>query len=186
MSKAVNKKEIASRYALALFESAVENKKLETVATEMTAFQTLTSECPELRILMNADFISRKEKTDAILAVADKAGLSPLMRGFLGVLAENGRLNLFVLAAGAFSRLHEDSLGILSVAVEAARALDDATEKKLTDTLAKIFEKRIRLDVSVKPELIGGLTLRVGCRMVDASIKTKLQKLNLVMKGVGI
>lgn len=186
MAKAISKMEIAHPYAKALFEDAVEDKVLETVASEIISFKQLVSEVPELSRLMNDDLICQKDKLGAILAVADKIGVSRLTRSFLGVLAENCRLDVFSEIVCLFQHLYEDHMGILSVAVDTAQELDDKTARHLTDTLAKIFEKQIHLNVSVKPDLIGGLTVRVGCHMIDASIKSKLQKLNLVMKGVGI
>ena len=83
-------------------------------------------------------------------------------------------------------RLYEEYKGILPVFVVSAQTLNDASRRRLTEVLQKIFNKDIRLNVAVNPSLIGGLTVQVGSFMADASVKTKLQKLNLVMKGVGI
>ena len=83
-------------------------------------------------------------------------------------------------------RLYEEYKGILPVFVVSAQTLNDASRRRLTEVLQKIFNKDIRLNIAVNPSLIGGLTVQVGSFMADASVKTKLQKLNLVMKGVGI
>ena len=104
----------------------------------------------------------------------------------MGVLAENGRLYAFDAIAAEYDRLYEEHMGILPVSVVAAQELDETLSGRLTDVLGGIFDRQIRLNVSVDSRLIGGMTIRVGSRMVDSSIKSKLQKLNLIMKGAGL
>ena len=108
------------------------------------------------------------------------------MRHFLGVLIENGRTVIFHEIAVAFDRMYGEHKGFLPVHVVSASALTDRTKQRLTDVLEQTFNKKIQLDVKINPDLIGGLTVQAGSLMADASVKTKLQKLNLVMKGVGI
>lgn len=185
-TKSTSKVELAKRYASALFEEALEKDAVESAAGELREVLRLSEESPELKTLMTSRIIRRQERVDAILAVAEKAGLSGPVRNFLGVLAENGRLYAFDAIAAEYDRLYEEHMGILPVSVVAAQELDETLSGRLRDVLGGIFGRQIRLNVSVDPRLIGGMTIRVGSRMVDSSIKSKLQKLNLIMKGAGL
>lgn len=118
--------------------------------------------------------------------MADKLGLSTLAHNFLGVLAQNGRLSLLDEIESAFDRLYDDDKGILNVRVTTAVPMDDAQTRRLTDVLASVYDKQIRLNPTVDENLIGGLTVQVGTVMADLSVKTQLQKINLAMKGVGV
>lgn len=186
MTKKTSKMELAKRYAQALFQDAVGQDAADTVAEEFRGLSRLMDECPEFKTLMTSRLICVKDRLEAAFAVADKLGLSALMRNFLGVIIENGRQAVLPEMETVYERLYEEHRGILPVSVVSARELDDGMSRRLSDILNKIFEKDIRLDVRVDPALIGGLTVQVGSVMVDASIKSKLQKLNLVMKGVGV
>lgn len=186
MAKRTSKAELAKRYAQALFQDAAGQDAADTVAEEFRGLCRLMDECPEFRTLMTSRFVCVKDRLDVAFAVADKLGLSVLMRNFLGVIIENGRQAVFPEMETAYRRLYEEYKGILAVSVVSARELDENMSGRLSGILNNIFEKDIRLDVRVDPALIGGLTVQVGSVMVDASIKSKLQKLNLVMKGVGV
>ncbi len=184
-SKTVNGTELAKRYALALFRCARETGAEEPVSGELHAFQTLMGESVELDALMNSQAFSEKDRTAGVAAVAEKAGLSQITSNFLGVLAENSRLNLFSKIVSSFDALYENAQGILPVSVVSALPLDDGASRRLTEVLGRFFNKEIRLDVSVDSSLIGGLTVRVGSRMADMSVRSKLQRLGMIMKGVG-
>lgn len=186
MGKKINMAELAGKYAAALFDEAVAHECADDVAAELRELGRLMADCPEFDRLMNSRLISAKIRAQTVAAVAQKAGLSDVTGHFLGVLADNGRMPLFGKICGAFTALYEKHKGILPVSVVSARELSNETKDRLTGVLERIFNKEIRLTLSVNPSLIGGLTVQVGSLMADASVKTKLQKLNLVMKGVGV
>ena len=186
MGKKINTAELAGKYATALFDEAVAHGCADDVAAELRELGRLMADCPEFDRLMNSRLINANIRAQTVAAIAQKAGLSDVTGRFLGVLADNGRMSLFTKICSAFTVLYEKHQGILSVSVVSAQALNESTQQRLTGVLERIFNKKIRLSLSVNPSLIGGLTVQVGSLMADASVKTKLQKLNLVMKGVGV
>lgn len=186
MGKKINTAELAKKYAAALFDEAVAHECADDVADELRELGRLMADCPEFDRLMNSRLISANIRAQTVAAIAQKAGLSDVTGRFLGVLADNGRMPLFTKIYDAFTALYEEHKGILSVSVVSAQELNEAARQRLNDVLKRIFNKEIRLSLSVNPSLIGGMTVQVGSLMADASVKTKLQKLNLVMKGVGV
>ncbi len=186
MAKKVNKAELAKKYAKALLDEAIERNQTDTVVREIQQLDRLMSDSPEYKKLMTSQMIGSIDRKNGMALVAEKLELSELTRHFLGVLVENGRTSIFSEIVGAFIRLYQEYRGILQVSVVSALALNDQTMQHLTDVLKQTFGKEIRMDVKIDPDLIGGLTVQAGSLMADASVKTKLQKLNLVMKGVGI
>lgn len=186
MAKKINRAELAGKYAQALLQDAIEHNAADAVAGEVGAVGRLISESPEFNSLMVSKLVSARERKMGVELVSEKLRLSKTVRNFLGVLVENGRTSFFKEIETAFVRRYEDYKGILSVSVVSAHSLNEQTQQHLTDVLKGIFNKEIRLNVKVNPALIGGLTVQVGSVMADASVKTKLQKINLVMKGVGI
>ena len=186
MAKKINRAELAGKYAQALLQEAIEHNQADTVAQEVQTLGQLMADSSEFNRLMASRLVGARDRKNGMALVAEKIGLSELMQHFLGVLTENGRTFVFKEIEAAFIRLYEDYKGILPVSVVAAQSLNDRTLQHLTDVLEGIFNKKIKLNVKVNPALIGGLTVQVGSLMADASVKTKLQKLNLIMKGVGI
>ena len=186
MAKKINKTELAGKYAKALLDEAIEHDQIDAVAGEVKQIDGLISESAEYNKLMTTPMITMNNRKEGVALVADKLDLSQLMRHFLGVLIENGRTAVFHEIAVAFDRMYGEHKGVLPVHVVSASALNDRTKQHLTDVLKQTFGKEIQMDVKVNPDLIGGLTVQAGSLMADASVKTKLQKLNLVMKGVGI
>ena len=186
MAKKMNKAELAKKYARALLDEAIEHNEIDVVAQEMQQLSQLMSDSPEWNRLITSQMVGLHDREKGAALVADQLNLSLLTRHFLGVLIENGRTFVFREIAVAFGRMYEEYKGILPVFVVSALALNDKTTQHLTDVLKGIFNKEIRLNVKVNPDLIGGLTVQAGSLMADASVKTKLQKLNLIMKGVGI
>lgn len=186
MAKKVNRAELAKKYAEALLQEAIDHDKADAVAQEVQELGRLMTDSLEWNKLMTSQLVSTCDREEGIKLVADRAQLSELMRHFLGVLIENGRTFIFNEIVASFARLYEEYKGILPVFVVSAQDLNDQTRQRLTGVLKNIFNKDIRLNVTVDPGLIGGLTVRTGSLMADVSVKTKLQKLNLVMKGIGI
>ncbi|MBO4643954.1 MAG: ATP synthase F1 subunit delta [Alphaproteobacteria bacterium] len=186
MAKKLNRAELAKKYAKALLQEAIEHKDADNIAQEVQLISRLMSDSSEMNMLMTSRLVNLYDRKKGVELVAEHIKLSQIMRHFLGVLIENGRTFIFNEITAAFIRMYEEYKGILSVSVVSAQILNDQTQQRLTDTLKAIFNKEIRLNVKVNPALIGGLTVQAGSLMADASVKTKLQKLNLIMKGVGI
>lgn len=186
MPKKINKKNLAQKYAEALFDSAKAGNSLDAVCAELQTLMRLRDESAEFAELLKTPLLDAKVRLNAVEAVADKLNVSPLMHNFLGVLAQNGRLSLLNEIESAFSRLYDDFKGILNVRVTTAVPMDDDQTRHLTEVLASVYEKQIRLNPTVDENLIGGLTVQIGTVMADLSVQTQLRKINLAMKGVGV
>jgi F-type H+-transporting ATPase subunit delta len=176
---------LATRYAAALFELADSKKALDAVAGDLTALQKMIAESADLRRLMNSPVLSREEQTKAIGAVAKAASFDALTQKFVGLVAQNRRLFTLPAMIRAFLKLLADRRGELTAEVTAARALTSDQQAAVAEAIRKAVGSKVSIDLKVDPELLGGLVVRVGSRMIDSSLKTKLQKLQLAMKGIG-
>ncbi len=176
---------IAQRYATALFELADEAKALDAVADDLTSLRSLIDDSADLRRLVASPAMDRADQGRAMAGVLEKGSANPLTRNFVAVVCANRRL--FVLPAMIRAYLAELAArrGELTAEVSSAIALDDAQTAALTDQLRKVMGAKVQVEATVDPALLGGLVVKVGSRMVDASLRTKLNKLQLAMKGVG-
>ena len=175
---------LAERYARALFDLADERKALDEVAVDLRSLSAMLAESPELRRLIRSPVVARGVQGKAIAAVADQAQLSQLTRNFLGLLASNRRLfALPDMVRGYLAHLAERR-GEISAQVVSAQALTPAQQEAIDAALRKAVGGKVAIDIRVDPSLLGGLVVRLGSRMVDASLKSKLNRLQLAMKGV--
>ena len=176
---------LAGRYATALFELAVDRKQIDQVAADLAALTALLDESDDLQRLVRSPVLSRGEQQRAMVAILGHAGAAPLTQNFVGLLA--ARRRLFVLAdiIDTFNQLLAAHRGEVRAAVISARALSKAQLAAVRATLRTVLGGEVVVDAQVDEEMIGGLVVRVGSRMVDASIRTKIQRLQLAMKGVG-
>jgi F-type H+-transporting ATPase subunit delta len=177
--------DLAGRYAAALLDLADERKALDQVADDLKTLRSLIVESADLRRLLDSPVFTREEQSRAVTAVMEKAGIGELTRRFVLVVANNHRL--FALAAmieGYLSELARRR-GEITAEVTAARKLSDGQQAALLEALRKTVGDKVQLDLKTDPALIGGLIVKVGSRMVDSSLRSKLQRLQLAMKGVG-
>ena len=174
---------IAQRYGLALYELADEAKNLDDVASDLESLKALIAESSDLEKLLRSPVIDGEEKMKAMNTILERGGANPLTRRFIGVVAGNNRL--FVLADMISAYLAELShrRGEITAEVTSARPLKDDQLQQLTESLRAKLGGKVAVEPSVDPSLIGGLVVRVGSRMIDAWLKTKLQRLQFAMKG---
>ena len=176
---------LAGRYAAALLELAEDKQQLDGVANDLRGLKQLIDESEDLRRLIRSPVIGRDQQAKAMGAVLDKAGLSDLTRRFVLVVASNHRLFALPQMITAYLNELAHRRGEVTAEVIAAKQLSEAQQGKLMDTLRGAVGSKVQIDLKVDPGLIGGLIVKVGSRMVDSSLRTKLQKLQLAMKGVG-
>ena len=176
---------LALRYAKALFELAEEARSLDRVADDLRAIRTLMAETPDLVRLVRSPLIGRDAQARAMDAVLDKAGMSDLVRRFVGVVAANRRLFALDRMAESFLAELARRRGEVTAQVVSAHPLSDAQTAKLSDALKKAMGAKVDVALSVDPSLLGGMVVRIGSRMIDSSLKTKLDRLQLAMKGIG-
>lgn len=177
--------ELATRYSAALFELADEGRLLDQVATDLTGLRSALAESGDLRRLVRSPVLSRADQARAMAAVLEKAGVSELTGKFVGLLAANRRL--FALDAIIDAYLAELSRrrGETRARVTAARPLSDAQVRSIEDALKRSIGVAVSVDVAVDPSLLGGIIVRHGSRMIDGSVRAKLNKLQIAMKGSG-
>jgi F-type H+-transporting ATPase subunit delta len=176
---------VAGRYASALFELADNARSLDQVAEDLRTFRTMAAESAELARVLASPVISRAAKSQALLAVLDAAGIKGLTRSFIGTVAANGRARELVAMATAFLAELASRRGETTVAVTSAVPLSPAQLQQLNDSLRSVLgSAKVSIDARVEPEILGGLVVKVGSRLFDSSIRSKLQRLQLAMKGV--
>lgn len=176
---------LAARYALALYELADQAKALDDVAADLSALRQLVAESDDFVRLIRSPVLSRGDQTKGVLAVMEKAGSHDLTRKFLGVLAQNRRLFALPQMIAAYLEELARRRGEVAAQVTSATPLTEDEVQAVTDALRKVVGGKVSVDMTVDPELIGGLIVRVGSRMIDSSLRTKLQRLQLAMKGIG-
>lgn len=174
---------LAERYAAALFDLADERRILDEVASDLRQLRAMVQASPDLLRLIRSPILSRDEQSKGIGALAERAGLSPLVRDFLAVVARNRRLFAVPAMIEAFLAELAARRGEVTAEVTAAQSLSEAQLAALNEQLRRSIGSRVSVDVRVDSGLIGGLVVKLGSRMVDGSIKSKLQRLQLAMKS---
>jgi F-type H+-transporting ATPase subunit delta len=176
---------IAGRYATALYELADEGRELDAVAADLRALRRMIDTTPDLRRLIRSPLIARGDQAKAMEAVLAKAGAGRYVRRFVGVVAQHRRLFLLVSMIDAFLATLAARRGELSAEVRSAAPLEEKQVGEIKAQLARAMGKAVNVNFKVEPALLGGLVVKVGSRMVDSSLRTKLQRLELAMKGLG-
>jgi len=176
---------LAERYAAALFELADESHALDAVAGDLRELRAMLDDSPDLVRLLRSPVLSRGEQGKAIAALAERAGLSALTGNFLGVVAANRRLFAVPAMIEAYLKQLAERRGEVTAEVTVAQPLGEARHAALTEQLRRVVGARVAVEVKVDPALLGGMIVKVGSRMVDASLSSRLQRLRLAMRGVG-
>lgn len=174
---------LSGRYATALFDLAVEAKSLDAVSASLATLKDAAASSADLKTLMTSPMVDRKQAAAGIAAVAGSLGLDKLTTAFLGVLAKNRRLAALPAIASDFAALAANRRGELSARVTAAHPLSAAQQKALATKLKAGLGRDVALDITVDPAILGGLIVRVGSRMIDSSLKTRLDSLGQALKG---
>lgn len=177
---------VAGRYASALYDLASEQGAAEDVAVALRTFRALIDESEDLRRLVRSPVFSAPEQIKALDAILAKAEISGLVVNFIRLVAAKRRLFALPDMMSAYQRLHDAALGVVRAEVTVAAPLADRHEKTLREALAGVTGgKTVDLNVKVDPSIIGGIVVKLGSRMVDASLKTKLNAIRTRMKEVG-
>jgi F-type H+-transporting ATPase subunit delta len=176
---------IAERYAAALYELADESKALDQVAADLRHVRQMMSQSADLDRLIRSPVISRIDQAKAMTAVARQAGFHDLSLRFLGMMASNRRLFALNATIGEFLAELARRRGEVAAHVTSAIALSPAQVEALNAALRTAAGAKVAVEHKVDPALIGGLVVRLGSRMIDTSLASKLRRLSLVMKGVG-
>ena len=174
---------LAGRYATALFGLARDEKQIDAVGRSLDTLEQAMSESPDFRALVTSPMVGRGEASRTIDALAATLALDPITARFLRVLAENGRLSELKAVIAIVRKLAGEHRGETVAEVASAHPLDDAQVAALKDRLKARLGREVIIDSRVDPSLLGGIVVRLGSQMIDASIKTKLNTLATAMKG---
>jgi F-type H+-transporting ATPase subunit delta len=176
---------VAGRYATALFELARDEDQLEIAATALIQLNTLLNESDELRQFIRNPIFSAEQQTRVMTVLNEQAEFPPLIQNFLQLLVRNRRIFTLSGVIAAFQTLVTASRDELNAEVISAVPLAEAQTQELKATLKAKTGKDITLNEKVDPAILGGLVVKIGSRMVDNSVRTKLNNLKNVMKEVG-
>jgi F-type H+-transporting ATPase subunit delta len=174
---------LAGRYATALFELARDAKAIERVEASLATLRQALGESDDLKRLTTSPLVSRGAAMRAIEATAAVLQLDDYTTKFLGVMAENRRLNQLPQAIRAFRQLAAAHRGETNAEVTSAHPLSDDQVVELKQQLRQRLGRDVAIDLSVDPDLLGGLVVRIGSQMIDSSIRTRLNSLAHAMKG---
>ena len=175
---------LADRYATALFELARERDTIEEIERDLDSIRELVDGSDDLRRVVRSQTLSRAEQGKALDAVLERLGTNQYVRNFVALLARNRRVFLLTDMIAAFQAKLAEHRGEVSAEVTSAVPLKPNHLDAVRDALRTIVGREVTLESRVDPSLIGGLTVRVGSRMLDNSLRTKLQNLELAMKGI--
>ena len=175
---------VAGRYASALFDLATEQRQIADVEANLVKFQAMLDGSTDLLRLVRSPVFSADEQLKAISAVVDKGGITGLGGNFLRLIAKNRRLFAVPDMIKTFRALAARSRGEMQAEVTSAVALTEAQTNALKDTLRTSVGKDVQLIAKVDPSVLGGLVVKLGSRMIDSSLRTKLSTLKARMKEV--
>ncbi len=174
---------LAGRYIDALFELAEEEGKVEAVIADMQNLRSLWGESPEWRFIATDPRLNHEAVCSVAKKIADIIGADKVTANFLMVIAQNRRLNLLPVLIESFMDEVSSRRGEYRADVRVARPLTEVQRQKLASLLTSATGGKIRLEVIEDPSIIGGLTVKIGSQLVDASVKTKLDRLERTLKG---
>ena len=174
---------LADRYAAALYALADETNVLDDTVWQMQGLRQVIDETPDFRRLLDSPLIDVKQSTAAARAVLEGQRFSPTVIRFVCVVATNRRLHALPSIVRAFEALVAEKRGIVTAHVSTAHALTDIQREQLRARLIESGYGRINIDERVDPGLLGGLVVRIGARLFDSSIKSRLQRLAFAMRG---
>jgi F-type H+-transporting ATPase subunit delta len=173
---------MAGRYATALFELAREEKATDQVKADLDAFDRLVAGSPDLDRLVRSPVFGADEQLKALSAILDKAGIKGIAANFLRVVTTNRRLFAVRDMIRGYRALVARHKGEVSADVTVAEKLTDKNLAALKSALSSVTGKDVDLNVKVDPSIIGGLVVKIGSRMIDSSLRTKLNSIKYAMK----
>jgi F-type H+-transporting ATPase subunit delta len=175
---------LAGRYAAALYSLAEDERVLDDTVWQMQGLAELIDTSPDFRRLVESPLIDIKQGIEASQAVLTNQRFSPLVIRFVGVVAGNRRLNKLRSIVAAFAALVAEKRGVVTAQIATAHKLSDVQREQIRARLIEAGYGQVNIEEQVDSSLLGGLVVRIGSRLFDSSIKSRLQRLQFAMKGV--
>ncbi len=173
---------VAARYAAALFDLAREQNAIDAVGRDLDQFDAMVQSSPDLARLLRNPVFTAEEQSRAIDAILNRTGLSGLAGNFIRLVAANRRLFALTDMIRVYRELVADAKGIVRAQVTLAEPASERVMDEITTALREAAKAEVAVNVRIDPSLIGGLVVKMGSRMVDASVRTKLNSIRLAMK----
>ncbi len=174
---------LSDRYANALYAQADEMGALDQTVAEMDALGRLIDQSPDLRRLLGSPLIDVTQARTAVIAALQGQGFGKLVQDFVGVVANNRRLGALRPIVAGFAALVASKRGVVVAHVSSAHPLTDVQREQLRARMIEAGYGTVNIEDTVDPSLLGGLVVRVGARLYDTSLKSRLQRLQYAMKG---
>jgi len=174
----------ASRYSLALYELAEENKHVQEIESQSFAFIKLLNESNDFKSIIKNPTNKKEDQINVIIKICDHYNFNLLLKNFLCFLVEKRRLFFLKKILENFLDICSQKRGEVKARLVAAKKLNDSEVNKIKEEISKDFTNKVKLEYKYDPNLIGGLIIQVGSVMIDTSIKSKLKKLENKMIGV--
>jgi F-type H+-transporting ATPase subunit delta len=174
--------DVGDRYALALFDLAKDEGSLPPVEADLKSLKTMRAESRDLATLLSSPGFSAQDKAAGLAGIAERAGFHATTKKFLGLVAANGRASALPSIIASFERRSAAARGAVSAEVTTAQPLSAAQTQSLAAALRQALGKDPEIETKVDPALLGGLKVKVGSRLYDASLKSKLDQLKFALK----
>lgn len=182
MAKALNASyALTSRYAKALIDLAQDSGKTSSIEKDLREFLEMAKVSNDLVLLISTPSVGRRAQAQAVMALAEKAKFNIITKNFLGVLVKNGRLGAVEAIINAFMDELAKRRGEVTVKVETAQDLTPAQLKNLKEALSKDMKGEVTIQAKVEPSIMGGMIVTAGSRMIDDSVRSKLERLKRAM-----
>ena len=174
--------DVGARYARALFDLALETKVLDAVEADLKALKAAREESADLRRVLASPGFTAEDKGKVLTAIGEKAKFDKVTQNFLGVLAANRRASALPAVIAGFETLSAAHRGVIAAEVTTAIKLTAAQAKGVKAALAQALGKEPEITTRVDPSILGGLKVKVGSRLFDASLRSKLDSLKFALK----
>ncbi len=176
---------LAARYAAALFDLATEGKNLDQTASDLVRLKELLAHSPELRRFVRSPVLTREQQDRVLTDLLEKAGICDLVQRFVKLVAQKRRLSVLGDMIEAFLADLDRREGRVSADITVAQPLSAGQTATMTGAIKAAVGDKVAITVAVDPELLGGMVVKIGSRMIDNSLRTKIDKLQLAMKAPG-
>lgn len=174
--------DVGARYAQALFDLAKDQGAISTVEADLKSLKAMRADSADLRALLASPAFTAEDKAKGLAAIADKAKFNATTKKFLGLISANRRADALPAMIAAFEKLSADYRGVVSAEVISALPLSAAQTKGVAAALRTALGKDPEIETRVDPSLLGGVKVRVGSRLFDASLRSKLDSLKFALK----
>lgn len=174
--------DVGARYAQAFFDLADDRQMVAAVEQDLKELKAMIGESADLRRVISSPMIPAEDKARALSAIGDHAHFNPLTKKFLGLIGRNARIAALPAAIAAFEALAAARRGAVAAEVTSAVPLSKAQQTGISKALRQVLGKDPELSIKVDPAILGGLKVKVGSRLYDASLKSRLDNLKHALK----